>query len=35
MVSWAWLIVALMVGGCFGCVIASLCVAANDNNKED
>lgn len=35
MVSWGWLIVAFIVGGWFGILVAALCNAAKDNNKEN
>jgi hypothetical protein len=35
MVSWGWLIVTTVIGVWFGFVIAVLCNAAKNNNKEN
>jgi len=34
-VSWGWLIVTYVLGGWFGFVMAALCNAEKDNNKEN
>ena len=35
MVSWGWLIVAFIVGGWFGFLVAALCNMSKDNDKEN
>jgi hypothetical protein len=34
MISWLWLIPAVMVGACIGVVVIALCVAAKSDEED-